>query len=85
MPKVNKVDKVLPVDLVLVAKTEMLENKAVEVKWDQQEKKDQMELLDRTDQKENQVIADVLVFMDLVDSRVPLATLESRYVIQSHF
>ena len=67
VPKVNKVVKVLLVDQVLVVKTAMLVNKAVEVKWDQLEKKDLMVHPAPMDQKVNQVIADVLGFMDLAD------------------
>ena len=69
VPKVNKVVKVLLVDQVLVVKTAMLVNKAVEVKWDQLEKKDLMVHLAPMDQRVNQVIVDVLVFMDLADEK----------------
>lgn len=69
VPKVNKVVKVLLVDQVLVVKTAMLVNKAVEVKWDQLEKKGQMVHLALMDQRVNQVIVDVLVFMDLADEK----------------
>ena len=69
VPKVNKVVKVHPVDQVLVVKTAMLVNKAVEVKWDQLEKKDLMVHLAPMDQRVNQVIVDVLVCMDLADEK----------------
>ena len=65
--KVSKVDKVLLVDLDHVVKTDVLVNKVREEKWDQEEKRDLMEHPVQTDQKENQVIADDLVFMDLAD------------------
>ena len=65
--KVSKVDKVLPVDLDHAVKTDVLVNKVREEKWDQEEKRDLMGHPDQTDQKENQVIADDLVFMDLAD------------------
>ena len=69
VPKVNKVVKVHPVDQVLVVKMVTLENKVVEVKWGQLEKKDLMEHLALMDQRVNQVIVDVLVFMDLADEK----------------
>lgn len=69
VPKVNKVVKVHPVDQVLVVKMVTLENKVVEVKWDQLEKKDLTVHLAPMDRRENQVIVDVLVFMDLVDEK----------------
>ena len=79
--KVSKVDKVLLVDLDHVVKTDVLENKVREEKWDQEEKRDLMEHPDQTDQKENQVIADDLVFMDLADVKDHKVILESRFVI----
>ena len=69
VPKVNKVVRVLLVDQVLVVKTVTLENKVVVVKWDQLEKKDLMVHLAPMDQRVNQVIVDVLVFMDLADEK----------------
>ena len=69
VPKVNKVVKVHPVDQVLVVKMVTLENKAAEVKWDQLVRKDQMVHLAPMDQRVNQVIVDVLVFMDLADEK----------------
>ena len=79
--KVSKVDKVLLVDLDHVAKTDVLVNKVREEKWDQEEKRDLMEHPVQTDQKENQVIADDLVFMDLADVKDHKVILESRFVI----
>ena len=79
--KVSKVDKVLLVDLDHVVKTDVLENKVREEKWDQEEKRDLMEHPVQTDQKENQVIADDLVFMDLADVKDHKVILESRFVI----
>ena len=79
--KVSKADKVLPVVLVHVVKTDVLVNKVREEKWDQEEKRDLMEHPDQTDQKENQVIADDLVFMDLADVKDHKVILESRFVI----
>ena len=79
--KVSKVDKVLLVDLDHVVKTDVLVNKVREEKWDQEEKRDLMEHPVQTDQKENQVIADDLVFMDLADVKDHKVILESRFVI----
>ena len=79
VPKVNKVVKVHPVDQVLVVKMVMLENKVLEVKWDQLEKKDQMVHLAQMDRRVNQVIAVVLVSMDLADERDHEVIQESRF------
>ena len=79
VPKVNKVVKVHPVDQVLVVKMVMLENKVLEVKWDQLEKKDQMVHLAQMDRRVNQVIEGVLVSMDLADGKDHEVTQESRF------
>ena len=69
VPKVNKVVKVHPVDQVLVVKMVTLGNKVLAVKWDQLEKKDLMVHQAPMDQRVNQVIVDVLVFMDRADEK----------------
>ena len=79
VPKVNKVVKVHPVDQVLVVKMVMLENKVLEVKWDQLEKKDQMVHLAQMDRRVNQVIEVVLVSMDLADEKDHEVIQESRF------
>ena len=79
VPKVNKVVKVHPVDQVLVVKMVMLENRVLEAKWDQLEKKDQMVHLAQMDRRVNQVIEGVLVSMDLADGKDHEVTQESRF------
>ena len=85
VPKVNKVVKVHLVDQVLVVMMVTLENKVLEVKWDQLEKKDLMVHLALMDLRVNQVITDVRVFMDLADAKGHEVIQESRYAIDQLF
>ena len=85
VPKVNKVVKVHLVDQVLVVTMVTLENKVLEVKWDQLEKKDLMVHQALMDQRVNQVITDVRVFMDLADEKGHAGIQESRFAIDQLF